>query len=321
MRTYYPIEFIAAYLNRAENSDDTNFGIELARMYNVDIKPIQFGKSLAEYAIDKENRAIYKGIASIKYCNSIIAEELMNLAKEKHYKSFIELLDDINEKTSVNNRQLNILTGLNFFSEYGANKYLLQVLDLYNGIEVKDPKTKKAIKLLPSIRTCKQIKKDKLEAYAQYGLTEYLLKKYSGKETEKQYSQIDNVGLLNEMISRLENKSMSIIEYVKFEKEYLQYVTYTNPKVADYYYIVVDYKTFKDQTKPHFVLRNIKTGEEVKSRIKQGEIYKQNPFGEFAVLKIEGFTMEYKKKLINGEWKPTEELEPILECYEVIKNE
>lgn len=321
LRTYYPIEFIAAYLNRAENSDDTNFGIELARMYNVDIKPIQFGKSLAEYAIDKENRAIYKGIASIKYCNSIIAEELMNLAKEKHYKSFIELLDDINEKTSVNNRQLNILTGLNFFSEYGANKYLLQVLDLYNGIEVKDPKTKKAIKLLPSIRTCKQIKKDKLEAYAQYGLTEYLLKKYSGKETEKQYSQIDNVGLLNEMISRLENKSMSIIEYVKFEKEYLQYVTYTNPKVADYYYIVVDYKTFKDQTKPHFVLRNIKTGEEVKSRIKQGEIYKQNPFGEFAVLKIEGFTMEYKKKLINGEWKPTEELEPILECYEVIKNE
>lgn len=321
LRTYYPIEFIAAYLNRAENSNDTNYGIELARMYDVTINPIKFGKSLAEYAIDKQNRAIYKGIASIKYCNSIIAEELMKLAQEKKYTSFIELLDDISTNTSVNNRQLNILTGLNFFSDFGANKYLLQVLDLYNGIEVKDPNTKKNVKLLPSIRTCKQIKKDKLDTYSQYGLTEFLLKKYSGKETDKQYSQIDNIGLLNEMIERIPNQSMSIQEYVRFEKEYLQYVTYTNPTISEYYYIVVDYKTFKDVTKPHVVLRQIKTGEEVKTRIKQGKIYKQNPFGEFSVLKIEGFTMDFKKKLINGEWSTTDELEPIMEYYEVIKNE
>ena len=321
LRTYYTIEFIAAYLNRAENKDDTNYGIELARQYGIKIKPIKFGKSSAEYTIDKENNAIYKGIASIKYCNTIIAEELMKLSQEKEYTSFIELLDDINAKTSVDNRQLNILTGLNFFSDFGANKYLLKVIDLYNGITVKDPKTKKNINLLPSIRNCKQIKKDKLEAYEEYGLTEFLLKKYAGKETAKQYSQIDNIGLLNEMITRIPNKSMSIQEYVRFEKEYLQYVTYINPTIADFYYIVVDFKTFKDTTKPHVVLRQIQTGEEIKTRIKQGKIYKQNPFGEFAILKVEGFTMDYKKKLINGEWQTTDELEPILEYYEVIKNE
>jgi DNA polymerase-3 subunit alpha len=114
---------------------------------------------------------------------------------------------------------------------------------------------------------------------------------------------------------------MSIQEYVRFEKEYLQYVTYVNPTIADFYYIVVDFKTFKDTTKPHVVLRQIQTGEEVKTRIKQGKIYKQNPFGEFAILKIEGFTMDNKKKLINGEWQTTDELEPIMEFYEVIKNE
>lgn len=321
LRTYYTIEFIAAYLNRAENKDDTNYGIELARQYGIKIKPIKFGKSSAEYTIDKENNAIYKGIASIKFCNAIIAEELMKLSQEKEYTSFIELLDDINTKTSVDNRQLNILTGLNFFSDFGENKYLLKVIDLYNGITIKDPKTKKNINLLPSIRNCKQIKKDKLEAYEEYGLTEFLLRKYAGKETAKQYSQIDNIGLLNEMITRIPNKSMSIQEYVRFEKEYLQYVTYTNPTIADFYYIVVDFKTFKDTTKPHVVLRQIQTGEEIKTRIKQGKIYKQNPFGEFAILKVEGFTMDYKKKLINGEWQTTDELEPILEYYEVIKNE
>lgn len=321
LRTYYTIEFIAAYLNRAENKDDTNYGIELARQYGIEIKPIKFGKSSAEYTIDKENNAIYKGVASIKFCNTIIAEELLKLSQEKEYTSFIELLDDINAKTSVDNRQLNILTGLNFFSDFGANKYLLKIIDLYNGISMKDPKTKKDIKLLPSMRNCKQIKKDKLELYEDYGLSEYLLKKYAGKETDKQYNQINNIGLLNEMITRIPNKPMSIQEYVRFEKEYLQYVTYVNPTIANFYYIVVDFKTFKDTTKPHVVLRQIQTGEEIKTRIKQGKVYKQNPFGEFSILKIEGFTMDYKKKLINGEWQVTDELEPILEFYEVIKNE
>lgn len=316
LRTYYAIEFVAAYLNRAENKEDTNFGIELAKMNNIQINPIKFGKSSAEYTIDKENNAIYKGIASIKFCNSRIAEELMDLSKENEYETFIELLDDITTKTSVDARQLNILTGLNFFSDYGCNKYLLQVIKLYNGI--KDEKTKKVI--LPSLRNCKQIKKDKFEVFERYGVTEYLVQKYSGKETPKQYGDIDNIGLLKEICSRIPNKSMSVIEQVRFEKEYLQYVTYYNPSVADFYYIVVDFKTFKDTTKPTLVLKNIQTGEETKTRIKQGKIYKQNPFGEFAVLKVEGFTMDFKKKLINGEWQTTDELEPILEYYEVMAN-
>ena len=292
----------------------------MANQYHITINPIEFGKSSAEYAIDKEHNAIYKGIESIKYCNSIIAEELLSLSKQKEYTSFIELLDDINQKTSTDNRQLKILTGLNFFFRYGKNKYLLDVINLYNGIEVKDPITKKPKKLLPPLRTCKVIKKDKLEQYSEYGLSEYLIQKYAGKETAKQYSEIDNIGLLNEMMKKIPEESMSIHEYVKFEKEYLQYVTYTNPKVADCYYIVVDFKTFKDATRPHVVLRNIKTGEEIKTKIKQGKIYKEAPFGEFAILRIDKFTDSPKSKLINGEWQKTSELEPILEEYEVIKN-
>ena len=121
------------------------------------------------------------------------------------------------------------------------------------------------------------------------------------------------------MIDRLPKESMSIQEYVKFEKEYLQYVTYINKDVANYYYIVVDYKTFKDETKPHVVLRNIKTGEEVKTRIREGKIYKLSPFGEFSILRVDNFALKPKKKPINGEWVETDELEQILVEYEVIK--
>lgn len=319
LRTYYPLEFMAAYLNRAENKEDINHGIELANQYHITINPIKFGKSSAKYTIDKEHNAIYKGIESIKFCNSIIAEEMMELSKDKKYDSFIELLDDVLNNTSINNRQLKILTGLNFFSDYGKNKYLLNVIDIYNGIKIKPKGAKSPKTILPSLRTCSQIKKDKLDEYAKYGLSEYLLQKYSGKETAKQYAQINNIGLLNEMIKRLPNESMSIQEYVRFEKEYLQYVTYTNENVADYYYIVVEYKTFKDETKPHLVLRNIKTGNEVKTRIKDGKIYRENSFGLFSVLKVNNFVQKPKKKPVDGKWVETDELEDLLVEYEVIK--
>lgn len=301
LRTYYTIEFIAAYLNRAKNDDDINYGVDLARQYNIEIKPIRFGKSLAEYAIDKENNAIYKGIESIKHCNSQIADELMELSKNRRYDNFIDLLSDIKTHTSVNSRQLNILTGLGFFSDFGNNKYLMNVIDIYN-----------------KFASVKQISKKKMESL---GLSEYLMTKYADKETAAQYREIDNQGLIKELCGRLKNESMNIVDQIKFDLAHLEYTDYTNPKMSEDYWIVVNFETRKDPCKPMLILRRIKTGEEIKTKIRQSKIFKSRPFGEFSILKIYGFTYVYKKKMIDGEWKNTEELEPILEEYEVIRNE
>lgn len=298
LRTYYPIEFIASYLNRAENKEDTNNGIELAKQYNITINPICFGKSLSEYTIDKRNNAIYKGIASIKYCNSKIANELMELSKNK-YNDFIELLHDINTKTSVNSRQLTILTGLNFFSDFGHNKYLLGIIDLYNKFYNK-----------------KQINKKDLD---KLGLSEFIMKKYSNKETPSLYKELDNTGLINELAKKIENKPMSIIEHIKFEMEYLEYTTYVNPKVSKYYYVVLNFKTYQDVTRPYLILRNIRTGEEISTRIKHSKIFKENPFGQYSILKIYELKDAFKKKKVGEEWIVTDQIEKILTQYEVIK--
>lgn len=320
LRTYYPLEFTAAYLNRAENKEDINFGVALAKQNHIEIKPIKFGKSNAQYTIDKKHNCVYKGIESIKFCNSQIAEELMNLSKEKKYNSFIELLDDIGKKTSVNNRQLKILTGLNFFSDYGKNEFLLKIIDLYYGIKIKPKGAKSPKTILPSFRNCSEVKKDKIDEYAQYGITEFLLQKYSNKETAKKYTQIDNVGLLNELVLKIPNKSMSVQNYVRFEKEYLEYVTYTNPKILDNYYIVVDFKTGKYADKPYFTLHRIKDGLEIQTKIINSTTFRNNPFGEFSILMINKFTPKNKKKYINGEWIETTETEDIVSEYEVIKS-
>ena len=64
---------------------------------------------------------------------------------------------------------------------------------------------------------------------------------------------------------------------------------------------------------------NLKTGESIKTKIKQGKVYKENPFGLFSVLDIRGFTYKNKTKLVDGEWTKTEEVEAVVETYEVIK--
>ena len=319
LKVHYPLEYYTVALTTySGDMERTNKLMNELTYFGITLHPIKFGKSSSQYTIDKKNNAIYKGIESIKFCNATIADELLELSRH-HHTNFIELLDDIDVYTSVNSRQLKILTGLNFFSDFGNNQYLLRIIDLYYGIKVKPEGAKSPKTVLPSIRNCSQIKKDKLDDYARYGLSTIAVEKYAGKQTAKQYSQIDNVGLLNELCKLIPNKPMSMRDYIKFEKENLDYVTYINPEMADCYYIVVDYYTYKDTTKPYMTLRQIKTGEEIKTRIKQSKIYKESPFGLYALLKIEGFTWEYKKREINGEWKTTDELTPILETYEVMK--
>ena len=299
LKSHYPLEYFTVVLSLySDDMERTANLIGELPYFGIKLESIRFGKSGSDYAMDKENNTIYKGISSIKYCNTQIANELLELSKNK-YDSFVELLKDIKSKTSVNTRQLSILTGLNFFKEFGENKYLLNIIDVYD-----------------KFSSCKQIKKDKLE---ELGLTEFLMKKYANKETAALYKEIDNIGLISELVKKLENKPMGIIEHVKFEKEYLEYITYTNPKANGEYYIITDFIQGKDVSKPRFVARNIKTGEETRSRIKQSKIFKENPFGLYSVLKIKEFSKEFKKKPINGVWTVTDEIEDILSNYEVIK--
>lgn len=299
LKANYPLEYFTVVLSMySDDMERTANLINELPYFGIKLESIKFGKSSSDYAMDKENNIIYKGIASIKYCNTQISDELLELSKNR-YNNFIELLKDIKIKTSLNSRQLKILTGLNFFKDFGENKYLLEATEIYN-----------------KFYDCKQINKNKLE---ELGLTEYLMKKYSAKETPALFKEIDNLGLISYLIEKCPNKPMGIIDHIKFEKEYLEYVTYVNDTVHEDYYIIVDFIQNKDVSKPRFIARSIKTGEEIHSRIKQGKIFKEHPFGLFSVLKIKEFDKDFKRKPVNGEWVVTDEIEDILTDYEVVR--
>lgn len=300
LKSHYPLEYFCVTLTMyAGDMERTANLISELDYFGIKINNIKFGKSSAEYMMDKETNSLYKGMASLKYCNEQIAQELYELSQNNHYESFIDLLTDIKTKTSVNSRQLEILIGLNFFSDFGKNKYLMDVNEIYD-----------------KFYSIKQVKKDKVE---ELGLSEYLMSKYAEKETAKMYKDIDNLGLISELVERLENKSLSVVEQVKFEIEYLGYCVYTNPKVNEKYWICIDYKTFKEIRKPYITLHNVRTGEDVKTKITSVKVYEKQPFGLYSVLKVNEFTTQFKKKNVNGEWVVSDETEEILTDYEVIK--
>ena len=304
LRYYYPLEFLTSALNIFETDiDETNAIVRYAKKVGIEIRGIKFGKSEAQYTMDKENNCIYKGISSIKYCNKEIAKELLDISKEKEYNNFIDLLKDIYEYTSLNSRQLNILIGLNFFSEFGKNKYLMDIVNIYD-----------------KFGDCKIIKKDNLEELNEkYGLTEYLMEKYSGKSTAKQYRDIDNNGLIKELCGKLENKSLSIIEQIKFEDEMLGYIDYVNPKIPNYFWIVTEFKTYNNSSKPYVTVRNLQNGETVKTKIKKAKIFDATPFTLYSILIFNNFSYEHKHKKVDGKWIETDETEPILSAYDVLR--
>lgn len=133
-RYYHPIEFITAFLNNAANEDDIKSGTEYATRVGIRVTLPKWGLSRSDYFFDTERRIIAKGLSSIKYMSDGLAEELYTLAHQTKYARFVDLLLDVDRETSLNTRQLDILIKLDFFSEFGNQRELLRITELFYGL-------------------------------------------------------------------------------------------------------------------------------------------------------------------------------------------
>lgn len=298
LRYYYPIEFVTAYLNTVDTMVDIKSGTELAKIKGITIENIQFGYSGARYTFNKETNTIYKGIASIKFCNAKIAEELKEVADNNKFDNFYDLIDHIVTKTSANSRHIEILIILGFFREFGKSQYLLDIYGVYVNLNGRIQIAKKSISVL--------------------GLTEALVKKYSNKETDKLYKELDVRGIVNEVIKTIPNKDLNIKKQMQCEMEYLEYVVYQNPEISEHFYFVTDFKVYKNKSTPYLMLYRIKDGSQVKTKITKGSIYEEQPFKKYSVIGNVVFRESMKKKFINGEYTTTDEVELIITNYDLL---
>lgn len=289
LRCHYPEEFIAAYLNNANNEDDIRNGTELARLKGISINPIKFRYSGAKYTIDKENHALYKGCESVKFMNTDVSNRLYEL-RDKHFDSFIDLLNVF----PGNSRQLEILISLGYFSEFGGTKKLLGMYHFYDKYHGK-----------------KILKKDKLD------LPLELVQKYAISETSKQYKFDEESmnAMIKEYCDMLPNEDMPLRHRLNAEIEYLGYISYTNPELEKNIGFVIDVNT---RYSPKITMYMLATGETIVYKLSK-KAYENNPFNKGDIIKFNSEERQKSRKTENG-WEKIDEYEPWITAYIIMHN-
>lgn len=281
MRYYYPKQFIAAYLNNANNEDDIVNGTNLAQSKGIEIFPAKFRHSKDTYLPDEKENRIYKGVASIKFLNNDVANKLYNM-REQTFDSFVDVI----KAFPGNSRQLDILIKLSYFEELGKIGTLLRIVDLYNLYGGK-----------------KLLKKDKCDLPAE------LLSKYC-TETEKQWRVQDQDGLIKELCSMVPDVDVPLQSQIEWSKEYLGYISVVMTEKKDIGY-VMDINT---KYSPKLTVYQLWDGQTNTYKI-QKRMFEKQPFSSGAFIQFRSEQRNKSRKNERGEWEKLPETELWISAY------
>ncbi len=220
-RYYHPVEFITAFLNDAANDEDIRNGTALAKQRGITIVPPKFGISRSDYFFTKEKRVIAKGLSSVKYMGKAVVDELYALSK-RQYATFTDLLWTLSHHSSLDSRQLDILIKIDFFSDFGNQRELFQIVSLFDLFKKGE---------------AKQLKKERAAALG----IEDIVAKYangttkSGKES-KSYTLLFPMTILRECEQRILSLGMEdlgVLMKSRNFKDIMGYAGYISGKEED----------------------------------------------------------------------------------------
>lgn len=298
LRYYYPLEFITTALNIFEGKEEKSLAIiDYAKKQGITISPIKFRHSIAKYSFDKETNQIFKGISSIKYMNTNVADEMYALRNNK-YNTFIDLLYDLKDKTSINSRQLKILVELDFFEEFGDTNYLLRLINLYDEFGGKV-----------------QIKKDKLDNFK---ISYDLVRPFAEKETEKMFTKIYSKGLLSTLAKQQGNiKRRTLKEKVAAQIEHLGYLDIADARYSRMLAII----SIDTKYSPRLKVYSLKNGTMLDCKIDK-RTYRKKKLEKGDIIKVTGQNKKPKTRRTEaGTYEPIPGTSEIwLTGYEKVEN-
>lgn len=274
--TFY--EVAINHYQQKNKKDKINALIEESiKFYGYKLGDYKFGNDNRTVTLDEKNKLIYPNLSSVKGFGEGVVNTLYELGL-KEYSSFIDVLTSLTSN-SINKTIINKLIRINYFDNYGDVNTLLQItmyFDLINGI--KQTSKEKAIK---------------------NNIPFECLKKY-GHETEKQFNKIDSVGLLNELVSNIEYKELSLKEKIDNQHEILGIINIVDPETNKRMYYVSELEELKTVT--NITLYEIYSGKTRQVKMWTNQ-YNKEPFDETDILYIISLEKKNKKE-------PTGEINP-----------
>ena len=294
-RYYHPLEFITSFLNNAANEDDIASGTAYANRIGIQVTMPKWGVSRDEYAFDSEKNVIAKGLSSVKYMSSGLADELYAMAHGKTYTRFTDVLYDLDSMTSINSRQLDILIKIDFFTDFGNQRELLRITDMFSETFRKGE--------------AKKIAKDRVDGTP----LEPIVKKYATGVTKngqfaKAYTLLDVKSILygvEDAVKAAKMEDLSDLVKMRNFADVMGYAGYTSGKEEDrrklYVQDIFPVKRKKDgkQFGWNIVTRSIGSGKEAKMTV-FNDLYNKDPIRKGDIIYCESFRRDGQYFTLTG---------------------
>lgn len=223
LKAHYPLEFYKCVLQRfTDKGEKDKVALikqeMLKRGYK--LKDIQFGDDNRAFNIDRANNCIVQTMASIKDMPKSAPEALYELGKVD-IKNRAALYQALMDDPRINKKTIEILFHLGYFDKFAQPNRLIAEYEIYQKYISAKILTKSSFDdiMIDAIRTC------------------------CGKETEKQFREIDNKALITALIKQSNIKPVTIVDRIKWQLEYLGYCTVSDPNSDPNDWLVLDVKT------------------------------------------------------------------------------
>lgn len=288
-KAHYTSKFYEVACNHYQEKNDKNKVQDLIKeaikFYNYKLVQYSFRQDNRGIKIDDKNKLIFPSLSSVKNMSEKVSEILYEVGQLSEITNFFLFLIRI-QGLGLNKTVIEGLIYLDYFSEFGKTK---KILDTYN--------------LFQKYHGKKQIKKDAIQ---ENGLNENTLRKYCIKESDKVF-KFDENGMnkvIEEISNSFEDKQVPLQDKLYQEIEYLGYPI-TKLKKKGYYYVteIKEYKNKKSITR-YLTMYDLQTDSQVKYKLSDYRLFSENPIQEKQLIQILEESKKPKKyKDEEGKWQ------------------
>lgn len=296
LKAHYPLEFYKCVLQRfTDKGEKDKVALikqeMLKRGYK--LKDIQFGDDNRAFNIDRSNNCIVQTMASIKDMPKSAPEALYVLGKSD-IKNRAALYQALMDDPRINKKAIEILFHLGYFNKFAQPNRLIAEYEIYQKYISAKVLTKSSFDdiMIDVIRPC------------------------CGKETEKQFREIDNKALITALIKQANIKPATIVDRIKWQLEYLGYCTVNDPNSDPNDWLVLDVKTTGYGT-VYVKIYNLCFGVERTYKVNR-QYYSKNSINVGDCIKAVIQEKDKYKKNEDGEWIKTGEKENIIKCWKIL---
>ena len=134
LKAHHPYEFYITILQiYGEKGNKKRLALikeEMSKGFGITIAPCHFRQDNRSYFIDKEAKTISDALTSIKGMSKSTASALYNM-RDGQFDTFVDLLLALESTPNMNRGKTKTLIRLGYFKEFGGNKKLLKIFDMF----------------------------------------------------------------------------------------------------------------------------------------------------------------------------------------------